>query len=187
MNYFAYGANVNKRGMARRCPAAKVIGLATLDGYKLCFRQFADLSATSGSIVSGVLWDVTPACLRSLDRYEGADYKQVSLDVVHEGQSFSAIVYMMSHAKPLAPPSMEYYQEVAAGYRDFGLDEALLRRARYDTLRVSAPVPATASAPASTAPAPGDRPRRRALWDPAQHSAGDMESLSRPRVRPKPE
>jgi gamma-glutamylcyclotransferase (GGCT)/AIG2-like uncharacterized protein YtfP len=186
MNYFAYGANVNKRGMARRCPAAKVIGLATLDGYQLCFRQFADLLPMPGGVVRGVLWDVTAACLRALDRYEGPEYKQVTMDVVHEGQSFSAIVYVMTEAKPIAPPNMDYYREVAAGYRDFGLDEALLRRARYDTLRVSAPAPATPSAPASTPPAPNVRPRR-ALWDPAQHSSGDMESLSRPRARPKPE
>lgn len=187
MYYFAYGANVNKRGMARRCPAAKAIGLATLDGYKLCFRQFADISAESGNAVTGVLWDVTPACLRSLDRYEGADYKQITVSVVREEQSFPAVVYVMTVAKPLAPPNMDYYREVAAGYRDFGIDEALLRRARYDTLRVAAPAPAAASAPTSTPQAPNVRPRRRALWDPAQHRTGDIESLSRPRLRPKPE
>jgi hypothetical protein len=137
--------------------------------------------------VTGVLWDVTPACLRSLDRYEGADYKQITVEVIHEGQSFSAIVYVMSEDKPLAPPNMDYYREVAAGYRDFGLDEGLLRRARYDTLRVATPAPAAASAPASTPPAPNVGSRRRALWDPAQHHTGDIESLSRPRLRPKPE
>ena len=32
--YFAYGSNMNRSAMTRRCPGARAIGTAVLEGYR---------------------------------------------------------------------------------------------------------------------------------------------------------
>lgn len=171
MQYFAYGANLNKRAMARRCPSATAMGVATLPGYKLCFRRFADIEPSVGNDVLGVVWTLTPACERALDQYEGPDYRKCDVEVEINGQLIKAFAYVMKDQSRTAPPSMEYYRELVMGYQDWSFDEARLRRARYDILRVGAPAQPKAEI------APQTRPRR-ALWDPAQQTSGVFDPLS---------
>ncbi|MBL8629264.1 MAG: gamma-glutamylcyclotransferase [Rhodospirillaceae bacterium] len=189
MYYFAYGANLNKRGMKMRCPQATAVGVAVLHGYKLCFKRWADIIPAKDACVHGVLWAVTPACLRALDAYEGDDYGQVKVTVEHNGETVEAIAYAIKTHLPFAPPDMDYHREIAIGYREWGLDEALLRRARYDTLNVG---PGNVGPGAAPAPPPAPHqpeatvlpPRRRALWDPATQGKGSMDDVLR--VKPKP-
>ncbi len=174
MYYFAYGANLNKRNMLRRCPVAEPLGVATLRDYKLCFKRFADIAPMLGGQVMGVLWKVTPACVRALDSYEGSDYQHLKVTVLYAGQSVTATAYAMGTTSALAPPSMDYYRQLTVGYRDWGLDEALLRRARYDILNVgTAKPPVGQNAP----PAPMAK-RRSALWDPAEQKSGSLGALT---------
>jgi hypothetical protein len=87
------------------------------------------------------------------------------------------MAYAMAGGQPIAPPSMDYYRELAVGYRDWKLDERILRRARYHTLNVG-PMAAT---PAKT-PSGGQamaRPRR-GLWDPVAQGSGDLDNLVKP-------
>jgi gamma-glutamylcyclotransferase (GGCT)/AIG2-like uncharacterized protein YtfP len=174
-HYFAYGSNLNQRGFARRCPAAVPVGPAVLKDYKLCFRRYADISPHPGAQVAGALWRIAPAGLRALDAYEGEDYRQVVVRVVCGGTEVEAIAYMMHAPGPLAPPELAYYREIVVGYRDWGLDEAPLRRARYDTLNVG---PAAAHRTSASERTP---PRRAALWDPALNATGTVEALIAPR------
>jgi gamma-glutamylcyclotransferase (GGCT)/AIG2-like uncharacterized protein YtfP len=179
MYYFAYGANLNKRGMSRRCPAAQPVGIATLKDYKLCFKRFADIIPTPGAQVMGVVWQITPSCMRALDSYEGADYQQITITVTQASQDIPAMAYAMKIHTALAPPSMDYYRDLTVGYRDWELDEALLRRARYDTLKVGVTTPPAEQ----NAPAPPLVKRRSALWDPAEHTSGSLDILSQGRGR----
>ena len=39
MLYFAYGSNLNRKQMKRRCKESKYIGCYTLKNYKLAFRK----------------------------------------------------------------------------------------------------------------------------------------------------
>ena len=174
MLYFAYGANLLRRGMKRRCPAAKPLGAVLLQGYRLCFRRNADIEEHKGGVVPGALWDLTPACERALDSFEGPEYRKITVELMHDETSVSAIAYVMSKPGSLAPPNMTYYRDLAMGYRDWTLDEKVLRRARYDTLNVG-PVPASAA----QKPAPQQR-QRRALWDPATQASGNLEDVIRP-------
>jgi gamma-glutamylcyclotransferase (GGCT)/AIG2-like uncharacterized protein YtfP len=187
MLYFAYGANLNKRAMKMRCAGAQAVGLAVLQGYKLCFRRWADIAVAKSGQVHGALWDVTEAGLRALDRYEGDDYRQIKVQVEHNGETVDAVAYAMHANVPLAPPDMEYYREVVVGYRDWGLDEQLLRRARYDVLGVGPGAPPTPAPAASAEPkAEVLPPRRRALWDPATQSSGAIDNLFGPNFPRKP-
>jgi gamma-glutamylcyclotransferase (GGCT)/AIG2-like uncharacterized protein YtfP len=176
MLYFAYGANLHRGGMKRRCPAARPLGAAVLQGYRLCFRRFADIVADPGGRVLGVVWDLTPACERALDTFEGEDYRKITVEVVQEDKTVSAMAYMMRVQQRTAPPSMDYYREVALGYRDWGFDETMLRRARYDVLHVG---PGAANATTAAVPSAPKQGRRRALWDPAAQGAGDIDDLLR--------
>ncbi|MDX2222909.1 MAG: gamma-glutamylcyclotransferase family protein [Rhodospirillaceae bacterium] len=168
MLYFAYGSNLNLRGMTRRCPAAEPLCVARLPGYKLCFRTYTDIEPQNGGEVHGALYKLTPACVRALDAFEGPAYAKITVSVIANARTLKAMAYAMAEKAPLAPPSMEFYREVAHGYRDWKLDEALLRRARYDTLQ-------TGHAPAAQ-DAPGAQPRRtrRAMWDPAADPTGEV-------------
>ena len=182
MDYFAYGSNLNKRAMATRCPGATPVGVATLADFRFCFKRFADIMPSVGAQVVGALWEITPGGLRALDRFEGNDYGQIKVRVTCNGALIGAVAYAMKTQNALAAPTLEYAREIAMGYRDWGLDEALLRRARYDTIKAHTPLEAE-KPQHPDAPAPS---RRRALWDPAQQSSGTLESLTALK-RPKPQ
>ena len=36
--YLAYGSNLNVRQMKLRCPTARIVGTATIEGYRLMFK-----------------------------------------------------------------------------------------------------------------------------------------------------
>ena len=69
--YFAYGSNLNPERMRRRIPDARPVGRATLRGWRLAERLYADIEKARGGRVEGVLYLVTPTELRRLDAYEG--------------------------------------------------------------------------------------------------------------------
>ena len=74
MKYFAYGMNTNLDSMSHRCPTAKCLGPAWIDDHEFVFRTHADIAESAGSICYGVLWDITKADLKALDRLEGYPY-----------------------------------------------------------------------------------------------------------------
>lgn len=133
--YFAYGSNINLDQMAYRCPAAQVVGPVTLEGWELLFRRggFATIAPKEGEKVTGLLWSITPACERSLDRYEGYprfyDKRMVTVQD-SEGRALSVMAYIMDE-RFRAPmlPSNSYYQGILEGYRQNGLPADALKQA----------------------------------------------------------
>ncbi len=130
MLYFAYGANLNLRGMKRRCPKAVPVTAAKLKGYRLEFRTYATIVADPKAEVLGALYELTPHCLRALDEYEGPEDKKITVSVDANGIAQEATAYMM-HAGERAPPSVAYFTDIARGYADWKWDVNVLRRARY--------------------------------------------------------
>jgi gamma-glutamylcyclotransferase (GGCT)/AIG2-like uncharacterized protein YtfP len=133
--YFAYGSNLNRRDMARRCPGAEVVGPARLDGYKLMFSGYINIIPARGETVWGGLYRLTPACLRALDKYEDAPrwYRHETVSVIHDGERQDALAYVMTAPKA-APPDIAHYNAILRGYADWKLDAAPLQRARYALL-----------------------------------------------------
>lgn len=119
--YLAYGSNMNKAQMARRCPNAKPLRAIIIDDARLVFRGVADIEFCQGASVPVVLWSITAACERELDKYEGVaagvyEKREIPLD---NGET--ALTYVM--CKPgIAPPTRDYYERIKQGYNDFGLD-----------------------------------------------------------------
>ncbi len=140
MLYFAYGANLNLRGMKRRCPQAKPMIAATLQGHRLEFRTFITIVPDARGAVTGALYDLTPACLRALDHYEGESYTQIAVTVETADGPRDAVTYIMP-AGTRTPPGVQYFTEIARGYADWKLDVALLRKARIATLHPEKPKP----------------------------------------------
>jgi hypothetical protein len=112
--YFAYGSNIVAPQMAHRCPAARAVGLARLDGwrFRITTRGFATILPDPASHVLGVLWALTPACEVALDRYEGVHrglYLKREIPVGGSG----ALVYVAGDIEP-GPPRPGYLEAIIA-------------------------------------------------------------------------
>ena len=71
--YFAYGSNMDRAAMARRCPASRVLGLGRLNRHRLVIMRegYASVERFPTGTVWGVLWDLALSDVPALDRYEG--------------------------------------------------------------------------------------------------------------------
>ncbi len=129
MYYFAYGANLNQKQMKERCPDSKPLFTAVLPNYKLVFvgwsRQWrggvASIKSFRGERVRGAIYEVTEACLQSLDRYESG-YNRLKVTVVGEDdEHIEAITYVITGRLEDAMPSKEYLEIIQQGLRDWRL------------------------------------------------------------------
>jgi gamma-glutamylcyclotransferase (GGCT)/AIG2-like uncharacterized protein YtfP len=122
--YFAYGMNTNTADMQYRCPAARIVGPAILNNYRLDFNIHADINFDPNSKVHGVLWDITEDCLKQLDRLEGYPhyYTRHQVTVIANFETMSAWVYeMLGEHKNFLTPSAEYFSTVLEGYQQNNL------------------------------------------------------------------
>jgi len=132
MKYFAYGMNTNTAQMAMRCPNAQSLGAAYLPNHLFRFARHADILPTPGFVTHGVLWEITDACVQSLDALEGYPdyYERKTITVMHQGQQVEAMVYYMTGNVPDEPPSPGYIAMLREGYSehcvlDRQIDQAL--------------------------------------------------------------
>lgn len=125
---WAFGANLNRESMARRCPAAIPGSKLIVHNAALVFRGVADVEIRKGSVVQGGLWWITAECEENLDYFEGVRqglYVKRYLPVwkmKHSGKYRKALFYMMKNTAGTMPPSQHYAATIAQGYQDFGLD-----------------------------------------------------------------
>lgn len=117
--YFAYGANLNRESMRDRCPAAIAFGPYRMEGFRLVFRNVADIEPAPGEAVHGVLWRITPECLRSLDCFEG--YPEVYDHRFFTLAEGTDVLYYKMNASGYGLPPMGYYEALCQGYEDFDL------------------------------------------------------------------
>ena len=135
--YFAYGANLDLRGMRSRCPGHIKIARAVLPDYRVVFRGVADIEPAVGEKVHGALYRLTQKHLDALDCFEGYPrlYIRKTVTVTPDaGDSVEALVYVMTDRRWYAPPGRGYLQIVISGCRDWELPkehiEALINRAQ---------------------------------------------------------
>ena len=117
--YFAYGANLNKNGMNARCPGWKGLCIGELKDHRLVFRGVADVIPSKGHSVQGMIYELTDAHFKALDRFEGFpnfyDRKVVQV------QGFNCIVYFMVSGGSYDPPQASYKQTITDGLQDWRL------------------------------------------------------------------
>lgn len=122
--YWAYGSNLCVEHMARRCPAAEMVGPLTVDSAALVFRGVADVVARRGRQVQGGLWRITDECERALDQYEGVVRRLYMKRYLPLPDGGECMFYQMRTRHGIMPPSEVYVEIIARGYQDFGLDLA---------------------------------------------------------------
>ncbi len=132
MLYFAYGCNMHAGQMQRLCPGCSCVAAARLADHRLAFtRPFAawdgagvaDIVASTGDLVEGVVWEITDAHRTALDVYEEYPTAYTRKDVSVEtfgGERLRAFAYV---AKPLGAfrPGRRYMQSLIEGARAHGL------------------------------------------------------------------
>jgi gamma-glutamylcyclotransferase (GGCT)/AIG2-like uncharacterized protein YtfP len=119
--YLAYGSNMNKAQMARRCPKAKPLRAIVIDDARLVFRGVADIEYHKGASVPVALWEITAECEKALDRFEGVASGVYEKRMITLDNGEQALTYVMCN-NGIAPPTRDYYERIKQGYADFGID-----------------------------------------------------------------
>jgi len=153
MLYFAYGSNMSSKRLLDRCDSAQALGVAILDEFRLTFmannrgKIVANIEQALGEQVVGVLYDLTQADMKKLDRFEGRPYvyKRIKLEVTLENNRVvTAYTYAMEKhyttyrefdelSKPAkqteslimrryGKPRKDYLQHILKGYEENLID-----------------------------------------------------------------
>lgn len=139
-HYLAYGSNLNLNQMAMRCPTARRVGHATLEGYRLMFKRstsgyYLTIEQAPGYKVPVGVFQVEESDELFLDHYEGYPnvYYKKDFTIVLEDNEFEepieAFAYILPESRELGTPDDLYVQRVKQGYREFGFDERLIDEA----------------------------------------------------------
>ena len=130
--YFAHDTNVDPETMTGRCPAARLVGPATLLGYRLVFCRTADVQDQEDAQVQGVLWDLSPACEQALDSFHGYPFLHGKEHVTvtrQDGSQVQALIYQLQFEIAPEPPDEDYLETIQTGYAALGLPVELVERA----------------------------------------------------------
>jgi gamma-glutamylcyclotransferase (GGCT)/AIG2-like uncharacterized protein YtfP len=131
--YFAYGANMDTEGMARRCPSSKPIGLARLPRHRWIISAdgYANVVRDPRREVQGMLWDLALSDVPVLDRFEDVPrlYRKVTQPVIGEKGIRRALVYVGRSAEP-GRPRPGYLDLVMKAAQSAGLDAAQIAAMR---------------------------------------------------------
>jgi hypothetical protein len=124
MLHFAYGSNMS-RALMRRCPSARAVGPAVLEGHRFVITRdgYASVVRCPGARVHGLLWRLGPRDLAARHHYEGVAsglYRPVMRPVRCEGRSVPALVYI-GRARGEGRPRPGYQALVVAAARDLNL------------------------------------------------------------------
>jgi gamma-glutamylcyclotransferase (GGCT)/AIG2-like uncharacterized protein YtfP len=131
IRYFAYGANMSRAAMRARCPDARALGPATLEGYRFFvgLDGWGSVVPSPGNHVHGVLWTLTPRCMSALHAFELLHkglYKVRQIPVRQGSRRVPAMVYLLRGRKP-GQPKPGYVEMIAAAARDWQLPEPYVR------------------------------------------------------------
>ena len=129
--YFAYGSNMQRGAMRARCPSARALGPAALEGYKFFVGVdgWGSVKPARGATVHGVLWRLTPRDIAALHAYELLHkglYKVRHLPVRMGSRRLPAMVYLLRRRSP-GQPKPGYAEMIAASAREWQLPEHYIR------------------------------------------------------------
>ena len=142
--YAAYGSNLSVSQMSYRCPDSEIVGTGKIMDYKLVFRLHADIEKHEGEFVPVLIWRISKADEKRLDRYEGVKggyYHQEEVSVVMDdeadGKELVAMAYIMNTQDTVSPPDAGYYQIIDEGYEHFGFDKKILETALNESVEAN--------------------------------------------------
>ena len=140
--YFAYGSNLDPGQMSARCPGHRVLCRAILPDHALVFRghskrwggAVATVEHAPGSMVHGVVFEMTPEDYASLDRHEGFEgpqhpdnfYDRVRRTVQIEIHEPLEVETYVMRPRPAGLPSRAYRWAIVSGMRAHSLAPAAI-------------------------------------------------------------
>lgn len=135
--YFAYASNMDPQTYRRRCPSAKVMGIARVPGYRLGFTRYsrarrggsADIVPDASSEVWGVLYEVDQACLASMDKVEGVPsaYRREQVEVIASGGDRRQAITYVANRTGEYRPDRAYLKVILRGARAHGLPDSYIQ------------------------------------------------------------
>lgn len=122
--YFAYGSNMLQERLERRVGKVKKLKKYVLKDFKLSFncgiqQKFANIVPSKGSVVEGVLYEITDEQKWYLDYYEGF-YKAISIDKLNKTVVF-AYIGLKQFAYEEGIPELSYLNILLDGAKECGL------------------------------------------------------------------
>ena len=130
MLYFAYGSNLNRFQMKRRCKDSLFLKKINLTNFKLTFRskyRVADIEPKKNSIVQGALFEISKNDEKKLDVYE--DYPMLYKKYYFTYYGKKVMTYTMVKKSIFMFPTKKYLTIVKQGYKDYNLDQKFLKQA----------------------------------------------------------
>ena len=129
--YFAYGSNMDRAAMRRRCPGARAVGPAVLEGHAFFvgIDGWGSVKPSAGDSVHGVLWRLTTRDLAALHAYELLHqglYDVRHLPVRFGARRLPAMIYLLRQRAP-GRPKPGYVEMIAAAARAWKLPECYIR------------------------------------------------------------
>lgn len=130
MIYFAYGSNMDWSRISSRCPSARFLFTAKLEGFRLEFTRYsrnnrcgaADIVFDGPSTVWGVAYHIEDTDRPALERAEGVPvgaYEPFTVDVHPDGdraQRIKAVTYVVVNKETPRPrPSAAYKDMLISG------------------------------------------------------------------------
>ena len=129
--YFAYGSNMQRAAMQARCPSARALGAARLDGYRFFIGVdgWGSVKPSPGDSVHGVLWRLTPRDVAALHAYEllHKGLYDVRHLPVREGKRMVLAMLYLLRRRAYGQPKPGYVEMIAASARGWKLPEAYIR------------------------------------------------------------
>src|ERR1043166_8107969 len=122
--HFSYGSNMSRALMGRRCPGARGLGPARLDGWRFVITRdgYASLARDPGARGHGVLWGLTPRGLAALGAHAPRSHLLPSVPGRHRAARRPALVYLApERGGGRARPG--YQELVVASAREWQLPE----------------------------------------------------------------
>ena len=121
MLYFAFGSNLNRKQIKRRCKNSRFISRYILKNYQLVFRSkygAADIQRKKGSSVLGAIYDINKTDEKKLDVYE--EFPKVYIKKYFKILGKKAMFYYMPSKTKQTEPSRKYLSLIIQGYKDCG-------------------------------------------------------------------
>lgn len=131
--YFAYGSNMDREQMTRRCPTAQYLGVGSLYGYRFLInsRGVATILSAADNLVQGVMWRLLPEDEIRLDRYEGVpiSYQKEIVQVQICNRITETLVYLATDTSDGAP-RLGYIELIINAAEKHGFESAYIGELR---------------------------------------------------------
>ena len=121
MLYGAYGSNLNKIQMSKRCPKSLPYKSIIIKNWSLVFKGVADIEKKNNASIFLGLYKITADCEKLLDTYEEYPrvYNKAYVYRIIEDKKEKIMFYTMNNKFGYSVPTSKYFNVIERGYNDW--------------------------------------------------------------------